>query len=122
MMKQHVLALVVVGLVSIATPAQGQPWSEPELAGAVDALVQPEAAAGLLSGTLLIAEGERILIQRSYGRPARGDVEMILYLVSKGADPKGVNRERKTMADMANGPRIQPCRRRWRCWRSWGGE
>jgi ankyrin repeat protein len=41
---------------------------------------------------------------------ARGDVEMILYLVSKGADPKAVNREGKTTADMANGPvqRIQP--------------
>jgi len=41
---------------------------------------------------------------------ARGDVEMILYLVSKGGDPKVVNREGKTTADMANGPvqRIQP--------------
>jgi hypothetical protein len=35
---------------------------------------------------------------------------MILYLVSKGADVKVVNREGKTTADMANGPvqRIQP--------------
>lgn len=41
---------------------------------------------------------------------ARGDVEMIKYLVSKGADIKAVNREGKTTADMANGPvqRIQP--------------
>jgi ankyrin repeat protein len=41
---------------------------------------------------------------------ARGDNEMILYLVSKGADVKGVNREGKTTADMANGPvqRISP--------------
>jgi ankyrin repeat protein len=41
---------------------------------------------------------------------ARGDLEMILYLVAKGADPKAVNREGKTTADMANGPvqRIQP--------------
>jgi ankyrin repeat protein len=41
---------------------------------------------------------------------ARGDVEMIKYLVSKGADVKAVNREGKTIADMANGPvqRIQP--------------
>jgi ankyrin repeat protein len=41
---------------------------------------------------------------------ARGDNEMILYLVSKGADVKAVNREGKTTADMANGPvqRIQP--------------
>jgi hypothetical protein len=41
---------------------------------------------------------------------ARGDVEMILYLVSKGADVKAVNREGQTTADMANGPvqRTQP--------------
>ncbi len=41
---------------------------------------------------------------------ARGDVEMIQYLVSKGANVKEVNREGKTTADMANGPvqRIQP--------------
>jgi ankyrin repeat protein len=41
---------------------------------------------------------------------ARGDVEMILYLVSKGADVKAVSRNGRTTADMANGPvsRISP--------------
>ena len=41
---------------------------------------------------------------------ARGDVEMIQYLVSKGADVQAVTREGKTTADMANGPvqRTQP--------------
>jgi uncharacterized protein len=41
---------------------------------------------------------------------ARGDNEMILYLVKHGADVKLVDREGKTTADMANGPvqRIQP--------------
>jgi ankyrin repeat protein len=41
---------------------------------------------------------------------ARGDVEMIRYLVSKGADPTAINREGQSTADMANGPvqRIQP--------------
>ncbi len=41
---------------------------------------------------------------------ARGDVEMILYLISKGADVKAVNREGQSTADMANGPvqRTQP--------------
>ncbi len=41
---------------------------------------------------------------------ARGDNEMILYLVSKGADVKAVSREGRTTVDMANGPvqRIQP--------------
>ena len=41
---------------------------------------------------------------------ARGDVEMILYLVSKSADPTRVNRQGQSTADMANGPvqRIEP--------------
>jgi len=41
---------------------------------------------------------------------ARGDVDSILYLVSKGADVTKVNREGRTTADMANGPvqRTQP--------------
>ena len=41
---------------------------------------------------------------------ARGDVPMIEYLVSKGADVTRVNREGQTTADMANGPvqRTQP--------------
>ena len=41
---------------------------------------------------------------------ARGDVAMILYLVEKGADPKKLNREGQSTADMANGPvqRTQP--------------
>ena len=41
---------------------------------------------------------------------ARGDVEMIQYLVSKGADVHAVTREGRTTADMANGPvqRTQP--------------
>ena len=41
---------------------------------------------------------------------ARGDNEMIKYLVSKGADVKVVSRNGRTTADMANGPvsRISP--------------
>jgi ankyrin repeat protein len=41
---------------------------------------------------------------------ARGDNELILYLISKGADPTAVARSGQTTADMANGPvqRIQP--------------
>lgn len=41
---------------------------------------------------------------------ARGDNEMILYLVSKGADPKAVARNGQTTVDMANGPvqRLRP--------------
>jgi ankyrin repeat protein len=41
---------------------------------------------------------------------ARGDNELILYLVSKGADVKAVARSGQTVADMANGPvqRVSP--------------
>jgi ankyrin repeat protein len=41
---------------------------------------------------------------------SRGDLEMIRYLVEKGADVKAVNREGQTTVDMANGPvqRVQP--------------
>ncbi len=41
---------------------------------------------------------------------ARGDNELIRYLISKGADPTAVARSGQTTADMANGPvqRIQP--------------
>ena len=41
---------------------------------------------------------------------SRGDNEMILYLVSKGADVKVVNRSGQTTVDAANGPRqrVQP--------------
>jgi uncharacterized protein len=41
---------------------------------------------------------------------SRGDNEMILYLVSKGADPKAVSRNFRTTVDMANGPvqRLRP--------------
>jgi uncharacterized protein len=41
---------------------------------------------------------------------ARGDNEMILYLVSKGADVTAVARSGQTVADMANGPvqRVSP--------------
>jgi uncharacterized protein len=41
---------------------------------------------------------------------ARGDNEMILYLVGKGADPTVVNRRGQTTVDMANGPvqRVEP--------------
>ena len=41
---------------------------------------------------------------------ARGDNEMITFLVSRGANVKAVDREGRTTVDMANGPvqRTQP--------------
>lgn len=51
-------------------------------------------------------EGNSVL----HNAAARGDNEMIEYLVSKGADVTVLNREGQTTADMANGPvqRTQP--------------
>jgi len=41
---------------------------------------------------------------------ARGDNELILYLIEHGADPTVVSRRGQTTADMANGPvqRLSP--------------
>ena len=41
---------------------------------------------------------------------ARGDDELILYLVERGADVTAVSRRGQTTADMANGPvqRVSP--------------
>ena len=51
---------------------------------------------------------------------SRGDNEMILYLVAKGADVTRVNRAGQTTVDLANGPvqRVQPFPARSACWRS----
>jgi ankyrin repeat protein len=45
-----------------------------------------------------------------HGAAARGDNEMIMYLVAHGADVKAVSRTGRTVVDMANGPvqRTQP--------------
>jgi CubicO group peptidase (beta-lactamase class C family) len=43
------------------------PQSTDRLSQHVEALVNPEAAANLLSGNILIARGDRIIFQRSYG-------------------------------------------------------
>jgi ankyrin repeat protein len=52
------------------------------------------------------AEGNTAL----HNAASRGDNEMVLYLVSKGADVSAINRKGQTVADMANGPfqRTQP--------------
>lgn len=45
-----------------------------------------------------------------HGAAARGDNEMIMYLVNHGADVKAVSRNGRTVVDMANGPvqRLRP--------------
>jgi uncharacterized protein len=52
------------------------------------------------------ADGNTALFQAA----ARGDNAMVLYLVSKGANIRAVNRAGQTVADLANGPyqRIPP--------------
>ena len=74
--------------------------------------------AGFLAGVRFLVEacGANVNARDHEGNTAlhnaaaRGDVALIEYLVSKGADVTAVNREGHTTADMANGPvqRIQP--------------
>ena len=76
------------------------------------------APGGLLAGVKFLVEeaGADVNARDHEGNSAlhhaasRGDVEMLKYLVSKGADPLVVNREGQTTVDMANGPvqRTQP--------------
>lgn len=76
------------------------------------------APGGLLAGVKFLVEeaGADVNARDHEGNSAlhhaasRGDVEMLHYLVSKGADPLVVNREGQTTVDMANGPvqRTQP--------------
>jgi ankyrin repeat protein len=76
------------------------------------------AAAGMLPAVKYLVEELHMDVNAKdhdgntavHNAAARGDNEMILYLVSKGADVKQVNREGKTTVDMANGPvqRISP--------------
>jgi len=76
------------------------------------------ATAGLLAAVKFLVEetGADVNAADHEGNTAlhhaasRGDIEMIKYLVSKGADVTRVNREGQTTADMANGPvqRTQP--------------
>ena len=76
------------------------------------------APTGLLAAVKYLVEevGADVNAEDEYGNTAvhnaaaRGDNEMILYLVSKGADVTKVNRRGQTTVDMANGPvqRTQP--------------
>jgi len=76
------------------------------------------AATGMLAAVKFLVEemGADVNERDAGGNTAlhnaasRGDNEMILYLVSKGADVKAVNRTGQTTVDMANGPvqRTQP--------------
>ncbi|MGQ0734743.1 MAG: ankyrin repeat domain-containing protein [Acidobacteriota bacterium] len=76
------------------------------------------APAGMLAAVrYLVEEVGADLNQRDeegntalHNAAARGDNEMILYLVSRGADVMAVNRAGQTTVDMANGPvqRTQP--------------
>jgi len=72
-------------------------------------LVAEETQAGLIRLSNRSTRNEPVN-RFQLGLQSRGDVEMILYLVSKGADVKAVNREGQTTVDMANGPvqRTQP--------------
>jgi CubicO group peptidase (beta-lactamase class C family) len=58
--------LALLPITACRTLAQ-QPPEEHALAARVDALATPEAAAGRLSGIILIARGDRVIVQRTWG-------------------------------------------------------
>ncbi len=67
-MTFRVAGIVAFILLAVASAeAQTQQKTERDLVAAVDALIRSEADAGLLSGTVLIARRDKILMQRSYG-------------------------------------------------------
>ena len=57
-----------------------------------------------------VNEGDGKGLTALHHAAARGDNEMILFLVSRGADPTKVSKTGQTVSDLANGPRqrIQP--------------
>jgi CubicO group peptidase (beta-lactamase class C family) len=58
---------VLIAATPPGRPIAAQGSSEAELLGRIDALATGEANAGLLSGVILVARGDRILLQRTYG-------------------------------------------------------
>lgn len=69
--SSHSARLLAVALLVLATaPAAGQEPDDAALATAatrIQALVAPQAEAGLLSGVLLVARGDQVVFERAYG-------------------------------------------------------
>lgn len=59
-------AILVLFPIAACNLAQG-PADERAVTVHVDALANPESTAGLLSGIILIARGDRVIVQRTYG-------------------------------------------------------
>jgi ankyrin repeat protein len=87
-------------------PAQGQRSAQPGQQAAQNQ--QPAQPPQQMQGRQQYQGGFTAL----HAAAARGDNDMILYLVSKGAKIDAVSKNGSTVADMANGPRqrIQPFR------------
>jgi CubicO group peptidase (beta-lactamase class C family) len=58
--------LALLAIAACRTPEQ-RPADERALAARVDSLTQPEADAGRLSGIILIARGDRVIVQQTWG-------------------------------------------------------
>jgi CubicO group peptidase (beta-lactamase class C family) len=61
------LSAIVIAAAPAGYPIVAQGSSDAELLGRIDALAAGEANAGLLSGVILVARGDRILLERTYG-------------------------------------------------------
>jgi CubicO group peptidase (beta-lactamase class C family) len=61
------VSVVVIASTPAGLPMVAQRTLDAELLDRIDALATGEANAGLLSGVMLVARGDRILLQRAYG-------------------------------------------------------
>jgi CubicO group peptidase (beta-lactamase class C family) len=64
----HRSGLAILALLALAACGRaGEPAPDRELGARVDALAKPEAAADRLSGIMVIARGDRVILQRTWG-------------------------------------------------------
>ena len=62
----HTIGLIITALILCSESANGLP-AESALETRIDSLVNPYLSAGMFSGVILVAEGEKILFQKGYG-------------------------------------------------------
>jgi CubicO group peptidase (beta-lactamase class C family) len=69
MLVRHVFLAAALALLSITAGCSRsqRPTGDRELAARLDSLATPEATAERLSGTILIARGDSVILQRTWG-------------------------------------------------------
>ncbi len=68
MIGRRCAGIILVLLIATLAPSVARQKDADDALGArIDALVTPQAAAGLVSGVILVVKGPRVLVRRSYG-------------------------------------------------------